>query len=202
MSLFGAPRTMRKGRPPAGPLLLALLLGVAPVRADEALVTAQGANALAVVDLEAGSVVAQVAIDGAPAGCLYAYALPDRPADPEPAPDPDLPALFVPLQALEDMVPGTGHIHAIATAPDHRAHGVGAALMAHAERWRGPNGMSLIVADDNAAAIRLLTRWRMSPAMAASESAIDWPWQVRQRNVSINARALRSCAGSLSWRLA
>lgn len=56
------------------PLLGLLLLG-APARADEALVTAQGANTLAIVDLEAGSVAAQIPIDGAPAGIALS---PDR----------------------------------------------------------------------------------------------------------------------------
>ncbi|WP_167626595.1 GNAT family N-acetyltransferase [Paracoccus luteus] len=93
-------------------------------------------------------------LDGTPAGCLYAHALPDRP----PPPDPGLPPMFVPLQQLEDMACGTGHVHAIATAPDHRGRGVGAALMTHAGRWRGPRGMSLIVADDNAAALALYAR--------------------------------------------
>jgi hypothetical protein len=40
----------------------------------------------------------------------------------------------------------------------------------------------------------------MSPAIDASESAIDWLWQVRQRIVSISAWARASFAGSLSWR--
>ena len=50
------------------------------------------------------------------------------------------------------------------------------------------------------AAIRRRTRSRMSPASSASESAIDWPWQTRQRISSISACACASCFGSGSWR--
>ena len=46
------------------------------------------------------------------------------------------------------------------------------------------------------------TRSRMSPAISASLSAIDWPWQTRQRSSSISACARASWRGSGSWRLA
>ena len=52
------------------------------------------------------------------------------------------------------------------------------------------------------ASIRVRIIDRMSPASSASESAIDWPWQTRQRIVSISARACRSWRGSGSWTLA
>lgn len=91
---------------------------------------------------------------GTPAGCLFTYPQPDA-AAPLPA---DLPAMFVPLQELENEAVGTGYVYVLATAPAHRAQGVGAALLAHAEGFRGPRGMSLIVSDANAAAIRLYRR--------------------------------------------
>ena len=75
MSGFRSQYATRKGRPRAGPLLLVLALMAAPARADEALITAQGANALAIVDLDAGAVVGQIALDGAPAGIALS---PDR----------------------------------------------------------------------------------------------------------------------------
>jgi len=36
----------------------------------------------------------------------------------------------------------------------------------------------------------------MSPAISASESAIDWPWQTKHRSCSISASAWASCFGS------
>lgn len=63
------------GRRLAGPFLFGLMLLGCPARADEALITAQGANVLAIVDLTAGTVAAQVPIDGAPAGIALS---PDR----------------------------------------------------------------------------------------------------------------------------
>ena len=50
--------------------------------------------------------------------------------------------------------------------------------------------------------MRVRTSERMSPAISASLSAIDWPWQTRQRRVSISLRASASFAGSAIWRLA
>lgn len=91
---------------------------------------------------------------GAAAGCLVMTRLPDMP---EPFPD-DLPPMFVPLQQLEDLAAGTGHVHMIATAPSLRRKGVGDALMAFAGTRKGPRGLSLIVADANAPARRLYRR--------------------------------------------
>jgi len=91
---------------------------------------------------------------GVPAGCLVATRLPDTPP---PFPR-DLPPMFVPLQQLEDLAAGTGHIHMIATAPAFRRSGIGDALMTFADSERGSGGMSLIVADANAAAQRLYRR--------------------------------------------
>ncbi|MRX51487.1 GNAT family N-acetyltransferase [Paracoccus sp. S-4012] len=109
--------------------------------------------------------------DGVPAGCLYAYRLPDRP---EPMPR-DMPPVFVPLQELEDEAAGTGHVHILATAPGHRRHGVGAALLRFAERERGPRGMSLIVADSNTAARAVYAA--AGYAVAARRKVVHDGWQ-------------------------
>ena len=57
-----------------------------------------------------------------------------------------------------------------------------------------------IAAGEDPEAIRVRTWWRMSPAIGASLSAIDWLWHLRQRSVSISTCALASSAGSSSCR--
>lgn len=93
-------------------------------------------------------------VGGARAGCLIAHTQPNVP---QPM-DPDTPAMFVPLQELEDTAPGTGYVHILSTARDMRGRGIGSRLLGFAERFAGPNGMSLIVADNNVAAWRLYER--------------------------------------------
>ena len=63
------------------------------------------------------------------AGCLIGYAIPDNP---EPVPD-DMPAMFVPLQELENLVPGTWYINVLAVQPQFRRQGLGARLLALAD---------------------------------------------------------------------
>lgn len=91
--------------------------------------------------------VAEVA--DAVAGVLIAQHLsagPERPVA-------GVPRIFAPLQALEALAPFTGYVNVLATVPALQGQGIGRALMAFAEdRYRGPNGMSLIVADNNARA--------------------------------------------------
>ncbi|PRY26769.1 acetyltransferase (GNAT) family protein [Aliiruegeria haliotis] len=92
--------------------------------------------------------------DGALAGCLFGYTQPERP----PPLDPDMPAMFRPLAELENAAPGTGYVYVLSTVANQQGRGVGTALLAHAERYRGPNGMSLIVSDGNPGAMRLYSR--------------------------------------------
>ncbi|MBP7241683.1 GNAT family N-acetyltransferase [Amaricoccus sp.] len=87
---------------------------------------------------------------GAVAGALVTY----RIAAAEPVEG--LPALFRPLQALENLAVGTQYVNAVAVCPRFRRRGVGRALMAEAaRRSAGAAGLSLIVADANAGAIVL-----------------------------------------------
>jgi GNAT superfamily N-acetyltransferase len=88
---------------------------------------------------------------GVPAACLFAYRQPDTPAPP----DADTPPIFAPIEALERIAAGTGYVHVLATLPQFRGHGIGTRLLQFAERYQGPRGMSLIVADSNTAARRL-----------------------------------------------
>jgi GNAT superfamily N-acetyltransferase len=95
--------------------------------------------------------------DGAVAAGLIGYPLADTP---EPLP-PDLPPIVVPLQELEDLVPGTWYVNVLAAYPQHRGKGYGTALLALAEqlaRETHRRGMSIIVADTNTGARRLYER--------------------------------------------
>lgn len=104
-------------------------------------------------------------VGGATAGMLVSFPLAD-----EPEPLDDLPAMFRPLQALENRVRGTLYVNMLATYPAFRHRGVGTALLAEAERQGATaRGLSLIVADDNAegAAALPLLRFRRDGRGAA-----------------------------------
>jgi ribosomal protein S18 acetylase RimI-like enzyme len=89
---------------------------------------------------------------------LIGYPLPDqlKPANYE-----EIPRMFVPLQQLEDLVPGTWYVNVLATYPGYRGHGYGAELLSIAEQLAvdaGKPGMSVIVSDANTGARRLYER--------------------------------------------
>jgi len=126
-------------------------------------------------------------IAGEVAGGVISYEIP---ADPVPLDG--LPAMFRPLQALENRVPGSRYINAIATLPEYRGRGIGTALMREAEvsgataLAPGGAGMSLIVTDTNVAAIRLYRALgyveRAREALVAggwSSAARDWVLMVK-----------------------
>jgi len=88
---------------------------------------------------------------------LIGYPLPARP-EPIPA---DMPAMFVPLQELENEAPGTWYVNVLAAYPEDRGKGHGAALLRVAEQLAqdaGSSGLSLIVSDVNEGARRLYER--------------------------------------------
>jgi ribosomal protein S18 acetylase RimI-like enzyme len=89
---------------------------------------------------------------------LIGYPLPDVP---EAAPE-NPPAMFVPLNELENLVPGTWYVNVLAAYPQHRGNGYGTALLGLAEelaRETLRRGMSIIVADTNVGARRLYERY-------------------------------------------
>ena len=91
------------------------------------------------------------------AAALIGYPLPDRP---EPIPQ-DMPAMFVPLQELENLAPGTWYVNVLAAYPEDRGKGHGTALLAIAEELAsdtGRRGLSIIVSDANEGARRLYER--------------------------------------------
>ena len=96
--------------------------------------------------------------DGNVVACLVGYPLED---DPEPVNYDDMPSMFVPMQQLEDMVPGTWYVNVLDTYPSHRGKGYGQELLSYAEaiaRDSAKRGLSLIVSDANAGARRLYER--------------------------------------------
>lgn len=92
--------------------------------------------------------------DGQIAGGLIGYRLGE-----DPQPIDDLPAMFRPLQALENRVPGSYYINALACFEAFRQSGVGLALLAQAEALGATaKGISLIVSDTNQPALKLYRR--------------------------------------------
>jgi ribosomal protein S18 acetylase RimI-like enzyme len=94
---------------------------------------------------------------GRAAAGLIGYPLADVP-EPVPA---DMPALFVPLQELENLAPGTWYVNVLAAYPQERGKGHGAALLGLADRLAadaGKRGLSIIVSDTNTGARRLYER--------------------------------------------
>jgi ribosomal protein S18 acetylase RimI-like enzyme len=88
---------------------------------------------------------------------LIGYPLPDHP---DPIAE-GMPAMFVPLQELENLAPGTWYVNVLAAYPEDRGKGYGGALLGIAEELAtdtGRRGLSIIVSDANDGARRLYER--------------------------------------------
>lgn len=88
---------------------------------------------------------------------LIGYPLPSRP---QPIPQ-DMAAMFVPLQELENLAPGTWYVNVLAAYPEQRGKGHGTRLLAVADRLAaeaGAAGLSIIVSDANTGARQLYER--------------------------------------------
>jgi ribosomal protein S18 acetylase RimI-like enzyme len=108
------------------------------------------------------------------AGCLIGYEISD---DPEPIAD-DMPAMFVPLQELENLVPGTWYVNVLAVRPQFRGHGLGTQLLDLADKTAqslGKRGLSVIVSDANAGARRLYERCGYS--QSATRPMVKESWK-------------------------
>ena len=96
--------------------------------------------------------------EGTGAACLMGYPLPET------APPIDLaetPAMFVPLEEIERLAPGTWYVNVLASYPQWRGRGLGTLLLRHAEDLgaaTGSRGCSIIVADSNTGGRRLYER--------------------------------------------
>ncbi len=112
--------------------------------------------------------------DGAVAACLIGYPLPDAP---EPIDRDEMPAMFVPLQELENLAPATWYVNVLATYPEQRGRGHGAALLARAEEIAtasGKQGLSIIVAGANGGARRLYERHGYRETARRTMVKEDW----------------------------
>jgi ribosomal protein S18 acetylase RimI-like enzyme len=95
--------------------------------------------------------------EGRVAAGLIGYPLADKP---EPIPD-SMPPMFVPLQELENLAPGTWYVNVLAAYPDKRGQGLGTVLLALADKLAAEvdrPGLSIIVSDANTGARRLYER--------------------------------------------
>ncbi len=118
--------------------------------------------------------------EGAVAGCLIGYALPDRP---EPIDYSVMPAMFVPMQELENLAPATWYVNVLAVDPRHRGRGMGSRLLALADRIAADlrlRGLSIIVSDANAGARRLYERCGYRET--ASRPMVKEAWENPGRN--------------------
>jgi ribosomal protein S18 acetylase RimI-like enzyme len=119
------------------------------------------------------AVVAQAG--GRTVAALLGYRLPDTP---EPVDPNTLPPLFVPLQELENLVPGTWYVNVLAAYPAYRGKGYGTALLGLAGRLAqasGSRGLSIIVSDGNTGARRLYER--RGYREAARRPMVESEWQ-------------------------
>ena len=105
---------------------------------------------------------------------LVGYPLDD---DPTPADYSDMPPMFVPLQQLEDMAPGTWYVNVLATYPEFRGRGHGSDLLSIAEMMAielSKRGLSIIVADTNTGARRLYERHGYDEIARRAMVKEDW----------------------------
>ena len=117
---------------------------------------------------------------GKAAAALIGYPLP---FEPEPVNYDEMPAMFVPLQQLEDLVAGTWYVNVLATYPEYRGKGFGSGLLDIAETLAedaGRNGLSIIVSDANDGARRLYGR--QGYREAASRPMVKEGWENRGDN--------------------
>lgn len=117
-----------------------------------------------------------IELDGAVAAALIGYPLAD---EPEAIDEANMPAMFVPLQQLENLAPGTWYVNVLASYPRFRKMGFGTDLLKHAETLAAmagaKRGMSVIVADNNIGARRLYER--MGYRQAADRPMVKESWQ-------------------------
>ena len=113
------------------------------------------------------------------AGCLIGYAISD---EPEPV-SADLPAMFVPLQELENLAPGTWYVNVLAVLPKYRSLGLGSQLLRLADKTGhklGKRGMSVIVSDANPGARKLYERLGYREVARRGMVKEDWITEGRE----------------------
>ena len=119
---------------------------------------------------------------------LIGYPLAD---EPDPTVYADMPAMFVPLQELEDLAPGTWYVNVLAAYPQHRGRGFGSDLLRIATslaRQARCRGLSIIVSDANTGARRLYER--AGYVEKAQRPMVKDGWQNAGENWVLLVRAL------------
>ena len=89
----------------------------------------------------------------------------------------DMPAMFVPLQELENLAPSTWYVNILGVLPQFRGRGLGARLLGVADetgRKLGKKGMSVIVSDANRGARRLYERCGYREMGSRPKVKEDW----------------------------
>jgi ribosomal protein S18 acetylase RimI-like enzyme len=103
----------------------------------------------------------------------------------------DTPEMFVPLIELENEVPGSWYVNVLATMPEARGQGLGAALLNIAERLGRAatcKRMSVIVASDNPGARRLYER--QGYREAARRDCVPGGWKTDTREWVLMTKSL------------
>lgn len=111
---------------------------------------------------------------GAIVAGLIGYPLPKTP---EPIDYATMPAMFVPLQELENLAPATWYVNVLATYPEHRGRGYGSRLLSLADDIAadaGTAGLSIIVNEANTDARRLYERSGYKEAARRPIVKDDW----------------------------
>jgi len=113
-------------------------------------------------------------VEGEVAACLIGYVTPD---EPEVIDYETMPAMFVPLQELEDLRPGHWYTEILSAYPQFRGQGIGTRLLEYAEQQMAgaaSKGFSIIVSDANPGARRLYERCGYSELAAREMVKDDW----------------------------
>lgn len=125
---------------------------------------------------------------GEAAGCLIGYPIAEEPA----AIPPDMPAMFVPMQELENLSPGTWYVNVLAVLPQYRGEGLGTQLLdlaAECARALGRRGLSVVVSDANSGARRLYER--CGYRLAAEREMVKEGWLNPGRHWLLLTKSLR-----------
>ncbi len=105
-----------------------------------------------------------------------------------------LPPIARPLQALENLAPGTLYVNMLAVYPAYRRRGVARRLLGDAEALaRGSRGLSLIVSDGNAPALSLYAREGF--AEAARRPMVKEDWQNPGHAWLLMLKPAKACGG-------
>lgn len=89
----------------------------------------------------------------------------------------DMPAMFVPLQELENLAAGSWYVNVLAVMPDWRSQGIGTRLLFEAERQARDYGctrMSIIVSSANSGARRMYERFGFQLQVDRPMGQSDW----------------------------